>query len=71
MVCAVTKNRGVSPIIGLAFVNLDTSEAALSQINDSQTYVRTIHKLMIYGTSQILITATTSNLTFDAFFFDS
>jgi DNA mismatch repair protein MSH4 len=61
IICAVTESRGVSPTVGLTFVNLDTGEAALSQINDSQTYVRTLHKLMVYGPSQILITATASN----------
>lgn len=61
IVCAVTESRGVSPTVGLAFVNLDTGEAALSQINDSRTYVRTLHKLMVYEPSQILITATASN----------
>lgn len=61
IICAVTESRGVSPTVGLAFVNLDTGEAALSQINDNQTYVRTLHKLMVYGPSQILIAATASN----------
>ena len=33
----------------------------LCQINDSQTYVRTIHKLKVYGPSEILIVATASS----------
>lgn len=57
IVCAVSESRGVSPTVGLAFINLDTGEAALSQINDSQTYVRTLHKLMVYGPSQIVAAA--------------
>lgn len=61
IICAVTESRGVAPTVGLAFVNLDTGEAALSQINDSQTYVRTLHKLMVYGPSQILIPNTATN----------
>jgi len=61
IICAVTESRGVSPTVGLAFVNLDTGEAALSQINDSQTYVRTLHKLMVYGPSQILIPNTATH----------
>ncbi|KAI7199787.1 hypothetical protein D0869_10288 [Hortaea werneckii] len=61
IICAISESRGVSPTVGLAFVNLDTGEAVLSQISDSQTYVRTIHKLMVYAPSTILIVSTASN----------
>jgi DNA mismatch repair protein MSH4 len=61
IVCAVAESRGISPTIGLAFVNLDTGEAVLCQICDSQTYVRTIHKLKVYGPSEILIAATAAS----------
>jgi DNA mismatch repair protein MSH4 len=61
VVCAITESRGVSPTVGLAFVNLDTGEAVLCQICDSQTYVRTIHKLRVYGPSEILIVSTASS----------
>jgi DNA mismatch repair protein MSH4 len=61
LVCAVTESRGISPTVGLAFINLDTGEAALSQISDSQTYVRTINKLRVYAPSQILIPSTASD----------
>ncbi|KAJ4380241.1 MutS protein msh4 [Didymella sp. IMI 355093] len=61
VVCAVAESRGISPTVGLAFVNLDTGEAVLCQINDSQTYVRTIHKLKVYGPSEILIVATAAS----------
>ncbi|KAJ9645092.1 MutS protein msh4 [Coniosporium tulheliwenetii] len=61
VICAVSESRGISPTVGLAFVNLDTGEAVLCQICDSQTYVRTIHKLRVYGPSEILIVATATN----------
>lgn len=61
VVCAVAESRGISPTVGLAFVNLDLAEAVLCQINDSQTYVRTVHKLKVYGPSEILIVATASS----------
>lgn len=61
VVCAVAESRGISPTIGLAFVNLNTGEAVLCQICDSQTYVRTIHKLKVYGPSEILIVATAAS----------
>ncbi|KAF3044696.1 MutS protein msh4 [Didymella heteroderae] len=61
VICAVAESRGVAPTVGLAFVNVDTGEAVLCQINDSQTYVRTIHKLKVYGPSEILIVATASS----------
>jgi DNA mismatch repair protein MSH4 len=61
VVCAVAESRGISPTVGLAFVNLDTAEAVLCQICDSQTYVRTIHKLKVYGPSEILIVSTAAS----------
>jgi DNA mismatch repair protein MSH4 len=61
VVCAVAESRGISPTVGLAFVNLDTGEAVLCQICDSQTYVRTIHKLTVYGPSEILIVSTAAS----------
>lgn len=57
----MTESRGISPTVGLAFINLDTGEAALSQISDSQTYVRTLNKLRVYSPSQILVPSTVAN----------
>jgi len=61
IICAVNESRGVSPTVGLSFLNLDTGEAVLSQISDSQTYVRTIQKLMVFAPSMILIVSTAVN----------
>jgi DNA mismatch repair protein MSH4 len=61
VVCAIAESRGISPTVGLAFVNLDTAEAVLCQICDSQTFVRTIHKLKVYGPSEILIVSTAAS----------
>lgn len=41
--------------MGLAFVNLSSGEAVLSQLCDSQTYVKTIHKLSVFDPSEILV----------------
>lgn len=45
----------------MSFVNLDTGEAVLSQISDSQTYVRTIHKLMVFNPTSILVVSTAAS----------
>ena len=78
IICAITESRGISPTVGLAFVNLSTTEAVLCQIADNQTYVRTLHKLHVLEPSEIFIpnTAATpksklyqvleTNLDFDA-----
>lgn len=55
VVCSISESRGISPIVGLAFVNLSTWEAILCQICDTQTYVRTVQKLAIRNPSQILV----------------
>ena len=57
----MSESRGISPIVGLAFVNLDTGEAVLSQISDSQTFVKTLHKLMVFNPTTILIVSTASS----------
>ncbi|KAF2156856.1 hypothetical protein K461DRAFT_218151 [Myriangium duriaei CBS 260.36] len=61
IVCAVTESRGISPTVGLAFINLDKAEGIMCQISDSQTYVRTIQKLEVYSPTQILIANTAVN----------
>lgn len=58
IVCGVSEARGVSPTVGLAFVNITTNEAVISQICDSQFYVKTIHKIQMYQPSTILIVNT-------------
>ncbi|KAJ5623893.1 hypothetical protein N7510_000202 [Penicillium lagena] len=54
IICAVTESRGVSCVVGLAFINLVTAEAVLCQICDSQTYMKTITKLGVFEPSEIL-----------------
>ncbi|KAF2222036.1 muts domain V-domain-containing protein [Elsinoe ampelina] len=58
IICAISESRGISPTVGLAFVNLDTTTATLCQISDSQTYVRTLQKLMVLSPAAILIAST-------------
>ncbi|KUL87658.1 hypothetical protein ZTR_05885 [Talaromyces verruculosus] len=60
VVCAISESRGVSPIIGLAFVNLSTSEAVLCQICDSNSYARTINKLAVFEPTELLFMNTAS-----------
>lgn len=58
IICAVSESRGISPTVGLAFVNLSTSEAVLCQICDSQTYARTVHKLAVFEPTDLLFMKT-------------
>ncbi|KAK9773932.1 putative DNA mismatch repair protein-like protein MutS [Seiridium cardinale] len=59
VICAVSEARGVSPSVGLAFVNITTNEAILCQICDSQFYVKTLHKIQVYDPITILMVNTT------------
>jgi len=54
IICAISESRGLSPIVGLAFVNVSTAEAVLCQISDSQTYPKTEHKLFVFQPTEIL-----------------
>ena len=58
IICAISESRGLSPIVGLAFVNLSTTEAVLCQISDNQTYVKTIHKLSCLEPTEVLVMVT-------------
>ena len=58
IICAISESRGLSPIVGLAFVNLSTTEAVLCQISDNQTYVKTLHKLFCLEPTEVLIMST-------------
>lgn len=58
IICALSEARGVTPTVGLAFVNISTGEAVLCQICDTQFYVRTINKLQIFEPTEILIVST-------------
>ncbi|RNJ52734.1 MutS protein msh4 [Verticillium nonalfalfae] len=55
VICAVSEARGITPSVGVAFVNIATGEAILSQISDSQFYVKTLHKLNMLEPSHILM----------------
>ncbi|KAL8651804.1 MAG: hypothetical protein Q9210_003054 [Variospora velana] len=58
VICAISESRGISPVVGLAFVNLSTTEAVLCQISDNQTFTRTVHKLVVYRPTEILFMTT-------------
>src|SRR3954453_18302320 len=49
VICAISESRGMSPTIGISFVNLSTSEAVLCQFTDTQTYARTCHKIGVFS----------------------
>ena len=61
IICAISESRGISPIVGLAFVNLSTAEASLCQISDNQTFARSVQKLQVYDPSEILFMNTAAN----------
>lgn len=58
IICAISESRGITPTVGLAFVNISTGEAVLSQICDNQFYARTLNKLHVFDPTEILIVAT-------------
>ena len=58
IICAISESRGLSPVVGLAFVNISTAEAVLCQISDNQTYPKTEHKLFVFQPTVILFMTT-------------
>ncbi|KAF5025991.1 hypothetical protein F66182_1893 [Fusarium sp. NRRL 66182] len=58
IVCAVSEARGVSPAVGVAFVNVSVGEVVISQICDNQSYVKTIHQIQLSAPSSIVFMST-------------
>lgn len=58
IICAVSEARGVSPSVGLALVNVTLGVATLSQICDNQSYVNTIHKMVVAEPSHMVFMST-------------
>ena len=58
IICAINEGRGITPTVGLAFVNISTGEAVLSQICDNQFYAKTLNKLQVFEPTEILIVST-------------
>ncbi|CAI6099570.1 unnamed protein product [Clonostachys chloroleuca] len=58
IVCAISEARGVTPSVGIAFVNVSLGEVTLSQICDNQNYSKTIHKLQLMSPSNIIFPST-------------
>ena len=61
IICSITESRGISPTIGLSFVNLTTSEAVLCQFADTQTYARTCHKIKVFNPTEIIYMKTAAD----------
>ncbi len=53
-ICAIAESRGISPTVGLSFVNFSTSEVVVCQFPDTQTYARTCHKIKVFSPCEIL-----------------
>lgn len=47
-IAAIIESRGISARVGLCFLNESTCECILSELSDSQTYVRTMQKLHVF-----------------------
>lgn len=56
VICSVYEGKSAIDIkVGLCFFNLATSEIIMSTILDSQTYIRTIHKIHVFEPFEILV----------------
>ncbi|KAK7204668.1 DNA mismatch repair protein Msh4 [Myxozyma melibiosi] len=59
VICAITQGRGVAATVGMCFFSIDTGECILSEIVDTQTYVRTVNKLAVCMPVEVLVPSTT------------
>ena len=61
IICSISESRGVTPTIGLSFVNISTCETAICQFSDTQTYARTCHKITVFSPSEIIYMSTSAD----------
>lgn len=61
ILCAISEARGISPSVGLAFVNLSTCEVVLCQFADTQTFARTCHKIKVFSPTEIIYASTAAD----------
>lgn len=61
ILCAISEARGISPSVGLAFVNLSTCEAVLCQFTDTQTFARSCHKIKVFSPTEIIFASTATD----------
>lgn len=53
--CAIAEGRGVATVVGMCFIIPATCELVMSNIVDSQTYIRTLQKLDVFDPDEILL----------------
>ena len=58
VICAISESRGISPTVGLAFVNISTTEAVLCQIVDNQFFEKSLTKILAFQPTEILFAST-------------
>lgn len=51
---AVAEGRGTPAEVGMCLLHVDTGECALSQVTDSQTYARTLHKIHLNDPMKVM-----------------
>ncbi|PWN45007.1 hypothetical protein IE81DRAFT_309693 [Ceraceosorus guamensis] len=54
-ICAILENRGVGREVGIAAMEKDTGQVIVTQFADTQTYVRTVHHLMLHPPATVLV----------------
>ncbi|KAK9449441.1 muts domain V-domain-containing protein [Limtongia smithiae] len=63
VICAVSEGRGVASMVGLCFLSVDTGECVVCELADTQTFVRTLHKISVYQPIEILFPSSADNFT--------
>ncbi|CAO3657832.1 unnamed protein product [Umbelopsis ramanniana] len=54
-ILAMAESRGVATEIGLCFINMHENTCYISQIADTQTYVKAMHMIHVYCPNQIIV----------------
>ncbi|ODV88025.1 hypothetical protein CANARDRAFT_183282, partial [[Candida] arabinofermentans NRRL YB-2248] len=63
IICSIYESRGISPVVGMCFIDTSTSHMTITEIVDSQTYVRSFHKIMVHQQSQMNIVVPIQHVT--------
>ncbi|GME66555.1 unnamed protein product [[Candida] boidinii] len=61
VICVISESTSIPPVVGICFVDISSTDMTITQLIDSPTYVRTIHKISVFGPTEIIVSNASKN----------
>lgn len=62
VICVICESTSIPPVVGICFVDIFSTDMTITQLIDSPTYVRTIHKISVFGPTEIIVSNASKNI---------